>query len=381
LPLGTHSYTILAICPSLSTVIDSSLGRLSGAILSQTSEPDSADNFFRLRDFWDVDQAFSQVSLWGSDGSDIYRNAANWTHEMSVSLLAPAATVSGTVHLGYINIGELYNSEEDADLDLTVNKLIARSTKHVELTADVRGFTISNAMVNNNLVQSMSMSTSDLVTGFNKFASEYIAYAVIVRPFEALGVPVQQTTAFTMEITNRANYVANVIPGSAFAQSIGAKISSEIPKVDVQPVDLTNYAAIADFLSEEHMGIGTISHDAKIGMPLAYSPIQESKPNWKSNLSKIWSFIKKAGAAGSTALQTFEHVAPLLLAETPSNKQDAANYRFQLSLLLRVLGHPTMHERYGAILPVIHSDISACRGERVVDTDLFESFTITLEPQ
>lgn len=74
---------------------------------------------------------------------------------------------------------------------------------------------MSNAIVNNNLVFQMGMSSDELSAEFSKFANEYACYTIFENAFRSIDAG--GLVKYTLDIEHRCNYVANPRIGDSFA--------------------------------------------------------------------------------------------------------------------------------------------------------------------
>lgn len=84
-----------------------------------------------------------------------------------------------------------------------------------------RSYSMSNAIVNNNLVFQMGMDSTELVAEFSKYANEFVAYAIIENAYRS--IESGALIPYTLDLHHAANYVANPRVGNSFTQSVNSK--------------------------------------------------------------------------------------------------------------------------------------------------------------
>jgi len=244
-PRGDYDYMVIMWCPVLSAIYSkgggNSLGsgaKLSGLYMFQFNTG-LEEGHIDFDKFDDARYAYSQTSIYGSDGSDIYNNAMTWASQISIMLTDPTSELSGVAKYGFFPVGSMF--DDGAPVEWTIGDL-QRSVFSTESLKVTKGrVSLQNAIVNHNVASKMGLTFGD-ISADNAFASEFVSFCILERPFVSLGEGVN--VAYTMEAQVSSNYVANPRVDNAFARSIhseSGQINGYNAHVDNSPTTVQAY--------------------------------------------------------------------------------------------------------------------------------------------
>lgn len=152
-------YVLIMYCPSLSARFGnhgsediSPSDRLGGFAILQFEADELDDPAINRSIFQSLKASKTMTSTYGSNMTGFSSGGFVWAGEITSSIIAPRATLVGSMYQGCINYAQLYNTDDSEsshlDAGASLNDLIDIS----KVANCQKSFTMRSAVVNNNIV-------------------------------------------------------------------------------------------------------------------------------------------------------------------------------------------------------------------------------------
>lgn len=217
--LGTKDYLVIAYACSATFLVGAggsgyAVGTKLGG-LQVLQDNSSSTKILYLDGFDRPNRSKSFIQAYNSDITGLGSQGYIWASQLWFSLLAPAANITGKCWKGRLAFGQLPSA------GLSASQLISLATE----TESVRDFSLSTALVNNNLIFESGVQDLSGNATTPDFNLEYVEYVVLLKP--SVNITTGANSSFSLNIQISGNFVWLPTSSDVFIKQVGDKIAEK----------------------------------------------------------------------------------------------------------------------------------------------------------